>query len=538
MQVEALASACNFGGYLSIFSGLVYDALGHRHGLGPRVTLLIGTVCNLTGFLGLWAAATGRIPGPFWLLVVLALIGCNGGTWTDTAVMVTSVRNFPNERGTVVGILKSCVGRRFLLAYGVMFSLALYQTGTSLAAASPRIDISQKVRMWLSIGSLAIISLVLWVPLGTGGLLARPAELPTDEERHSAIRTRLLGGNEAANGSPHEPAEATPAGKEQAASGSRAPPSQPAAAITAAGARPELSLWQCLGNLDYWCLFMACLIGMGSGLVFLNNLAQLVPSLGGAPNSQDVFVSLFSVCNCVGRLVLGYVPERLLHAYGTPRPIFMVALGLLSATVMAFNAYATLDELLPASILAGFAFGAHWSVMATLTSELFGLRSFASNYCLVQLAPAFGGFGLSRLAGQLYERQSKAQGHTGKICDGKQCYRQATLDLHIQQTFLIVASLDLLAAAISMVLYLRTRVTYTAIFQQLHQLDGQFEGSAHGLTRAHEQMHPVEPPEQLHPGLQNALASHPVQLRLGTAAAWGQRQRGPRLPTVWLQGLC
>ena len=37
-------------------------------------------------------------------------------------------------------------------------------------------------------GSLAIIWLVLWVPLGTGGLLARPAELPTDEERHSAVR--------------------------------------------------------------------------------------------------------------------------------------------------------------------------------------------------------------------------------------------------------------------------------------------------------------------------------------------------------------
>ena len=85
-----------------------------------------------------------------------------------------------------------------------------------------------------------------------------------------------------------------------------------------------------------------------------------------------------------------YIPERLLHAYGTPRPIFMVLLGLLSATVMAFNAYATLGELLPASILAGFAFGAHWSVMATLTSELFGLNSFASNYCLIQVRQ--GGF--------------------------------------------------------------------------------------------------------------------------------------------------
>ena len=33
-----------------------------------------------------------------------------------------------------------------------MFSLALYQTGTSLAAASPQIDISQKMSMWLSVG--------------------------------------------------------------------------------------------------------------------------------------------------------------------------------------------------------------------------------------------------------------------------------------------------------------------------------------------------------------------------------------------------
>lgn len=44
---------------------------------------------------------------------------------------------------------------------------------------------------------------------------------------------------------------------------------------------------------------------MGSGLVFLNNLGQLVVALGGAPDSQAVFVSLFSVTNCAGRLVLG-----------------------------------------------------------------------------------------------------------------------------------------------------------------------------------------------------------------------------------------
>ena len=50
------------------------------------------------------------IATPFWLVLIIAGLTCNGGTWFDTACLVTSVRNFPNERGTVVGLLKACVG--------------------------------------------------------------------------------------------------------------------------------------------------------------------------------------------------------------------------------------------------------------------------------------------------------------------------------------------------------------------------------------------------------------------------------------------
>lgn len=46
---------------------------------------------------------------------------------------------------------------------------------------------------------------------------------------------------------------------------------------------------------------------MGTGLAFLNNLGQLVIALGGKSNSQAVFVSLFSVSSCAGRLLLGWV---------------------------------------------------------------------------------------------------------------------------------------------------------------------------------------------------------------------------------------
>jgi hypothetical protein len=43
---------------------------------------------------------------------------------------------------------------------------------------------------------------------------------------------------------------------------------------------------------------------MGSGLVLLNNLGQLVAALGGA-QGPAVYVSLFSIMNCAGRIAFG-----------------------------------------------------------------------------------------------------------------------------------------------------------------------------------------------------------------------------------------
>ncbi len=80
-----------------------------------------------------------------------------------------------------------------------------------------------------------------------------------------------------------------------------------------------------------------------------------------------------------------YIPERLLHACGTPRCIFLILISALSALAVCFNAFASLPLLFPASIMAGLAFGATWSLMATLTSEFFGLHHFASNYTFIQV---------------------------------------------------------------------------------------------------------------------------------------------------------
>lgn len=80
-----------------------------------------------------------------------------------------------------------------------------------------------------------------------------------------------------------------------------------------------------------------------------------------------------------------HVPERALHARGLPRPLFLIFVSLLTAAVALLCAYASLTALYPAAFLAGLAFGGHWSLAPALASDFYGLRHFASNYCLLQV---------------------------------------------------------------------------------------------------------------------------------------------------------
>lgn len=53
-----------------------------------------------------------------------------------------------------------------------------------------------------------------------------------------------------------------------------------------------------------------------------------------------------------------YIPEAALHAWGTPRPLFLLLLGVLSAGASTMAAYAHLNGLYATSAVSGLAFGA------------------------------------------------------------------------------------------------------------------------------------------------------------------------------------
>lgn len=58
---------------------------------------------------------------------------------------------------------------------------------------------------------------------------------------------------------------------------------------------------------DFWLLWFAYFLGVGSGVTVLNNLAQIGVSLG--VNDTTILLSLFSFCNFLGRLGAGAVSE-------------------------------------------------------------------------------------------------------------------------------------------------------------------------------------------------------------------------------------
>ncbi len=71
----------------------------------------------------------------------------------------------------------------------------------------------------------------------------------------------------------------------------------------------------------------------------LNNLGQMVEALGGRREGQGIYVLLFTTLNTVGRMVGGYVPERLLHARGTPRCMHWLLLSLLDPVALEHTCY-------------------------------------------------------------------------------------------------------------------------------------------------------------------------------------------------------
>lgn len=219
--------------------------------------------------------------------------------------------------------------------------------------------------------------------------------------------------------------------------------------------REEMNLLQAMRTINFWLLFVAMLCGMGSGLATVNNISQIGESLGYTAVERSTLVSLWSIWNFLGRFGAGYVSDIFLRRKGWARPLIMTLTlaamtggHVIIASGFPWNLYI-------GSVLVGVCYGSQWSLMPTITSEIFGLKHMGTIFNTIAIASPVGSYILSvRVIGYIYDMNAS---ETGNVCYGKNCF---------MLSFFILATVSLCGFFVAMVLFLRTRTFYSRVVLQ------------------------------------------------------------------------
>ncbi|KAM5584266.1 protein NUCLEAR FUSION DEFECTIVE 4-like [Rosa sericea] len=485
-DINLLGFSKDFGANVGVLSGLIGE-------VAPVwFVLLIGAAMNFVGYFMIWLAVTGRIAKPkVWQMCLYICLGANSQNFANTGALVTCVKNFPESRGVMLGLLKGFVGlsgailtQLYLAIYGndaksLILLIAWLPAAISVVfvyTIRPMKVIKQPnelnvfyhflymsillalflmtislLQRWFNFshaayaGSATVAVLLLFFPLGIAIreelVLWKQMKLPIDPP----IEVRVEKTQEIKQEKKEEK-EDTPC----FANICNKPPRG-----------EDYTILQALLSLDMIILFVATLCGLGSSLTAVDNLGQIGESLGYPTKTVKTFVSLVSIWNYFGRVFSGFFSESLLVRYKIPRPLVMTFSLLLSCVGLLLIAFPTPGSLYVASIIIGFSFGAQLPLLFAIISELFGLKHFSTLFNCGQIASPLGSYLLNvQLTGKLYDQEAKKElakrGLTRSqvkelTCLGKHCY---------WLSFTILAAVTFFGALSSLVLVYRTRDFY------------------------------------------------------------------------------
>ncbi|XVE96588.1 hypothetical protein REPUB_Repub02eG0235900 [Reevesia pubescens] len=505
--LNLLSFSKDLGGNVGILSGLINEVTP------PWVVLLIGAVMNFFGYFMIWLAVTGRTAKPHvWQMCVYICLGANSQAFANTGGLVTCVKNFPESRGSVLGLLKSYVGlsgailtQLFHAFYGDN-SKALILLIAWLPAAVSFVFLrtvriikivrqTNELRVFYNmffislglagflmvliiiqnrlsfnrieyVGSASLVTILLFFPL----LLVIREDFKIWKRKKQAFndvsKMKVVTENPAAVELAPQTVAVDHSVKPQPAGGDPKGPDQKHVGCMENIFKPpdrgeDYTIFQALFSIDMLIIFIATTCGVGGTLTAIDNLGQIGNSLGYPTRSITTFVSLVSIWNYLGRAVAGFASEYLLNKYKMPRPLLFTSMILFSCVGHILIAFAVPNSLYFASVIIGFCFGAQWPLLYAIISEVFGLKYYSTLYNFGSMASPVGSYILNvRVAGHLYDKealkQMKALGRTRKpgedlTCTGGQCFRMA---------FLIIIATTLFGFLVSCILVFRTRKFY------------------------------------------------------------------------------
>ncbi|XP_075476019.1 protein NUCLEAR FUSION DEFECTIVE 4-like [Primulina tabacum] len=510
--------------YLGTFKDVGAN-VGVLSGLIAEVTptwfvLLVGSVMNFAGYFLIWLAVCQKMRKPsVWMMCAFICIGANSQNFANTGSLVTCVKNFPESRGMMLGLMKGFVGlsgavftQLYLAIYGndakslilligwlpalisLMFIFniramkisrhpnevkVLYEylyISVFLALVLMGLTIAQKYVTFshgASIASASFVSFLLFLPC----IIAVREELATWRlrKRESQQTPKII-----IEQPPLETGAKIVSEIEEVLENSKNtggvteeindPPC--CSNICQKPKRGEdYTILQALLSVDMLILFVATFCGLGCSLTAVDNLGQIGESLGYPTHIISTFVSLVSIWNYFGRVFSGFISENILLKYKTPRVLMMTASLVLPSIGDLFIAFPFPGSVYIASLMIGFSYGMQLTLLFIIISELFGLKYYSTLFNCGQLASPIGSYVLNVLiVGKLYDQEALKQlaskGMTRSMvheltCLGPQCYRKS---------FVILACVNLFGAFVSLILVKRTwRYYKTDIYKRFRE---------------------------------------------------------------------
>ncbi|BBN01323.1 hypothetical protein MPTK1_2g06490 [Marchantia polymorpha subsp. ruderalis] len=456
VELNSLSIAKDIGKSVGLLAGFLSEYLP------PQIILLIGAGVGFLGYGSTWLIISERIAPPsLWQMCIVMFLGGNSSTWMNTACLTTCLRNFPQSRGPVTGILKGFVGLSTAIFTVICSSLF---TGSSSAfvlllafvplftcmigaiflrevpvSTGPEEDLEeQSCFNSLNIAAVAIAVYLLGYTLSAENLspsvkqglawilmvfILSPIIVPAKLFVHNWFRLRKTEKKRTSFYRSPEPtddttepllhkfvtaaAEAQHVNQDLVVDQKRCADDEEEETSHCRGKQlgDNYSFWQASMSLDFWLLFLGFFTGVGAGMATINNVAQIGGSLG--YSDVTMFVSLISIFGFFGRLISGTLSEYYYRSRGIPRTAWMAASKVLMIVGYLILAFPVPGALHIGSIIVGCCFGFHVTIMVPVASEMFGLKSFGVIYNVLNLDMSLGSFLFSYLAGYIYDFESR-----------------------------------------------------------------------------------------------------------------------------------
>eukprot|EP00940_MAST-03C_sp_MAST-3C-sp2_P001547 g1547.t1 len=485
-QIDTIPTFYFVGGSVSFFAGILNDRFGPS-----RVVAVGGSLTSFFVFAE-WLIIKDKVPfidvhrdNVVWLLSAANFGWALGNNMMTAPAFSTAIRNFPLNRGTVVGICKGGVGIiggmltqiwagymfvpdkqlrtvDYLLevaayvATVTIFSVPLIRVYDESDRSEATTDLHRR-RIKYCYANLFLLCVIVGVAAATessdgssvrlafavcictqvlaffGVFLVQKRDTTTTKE------TPLLLNADSNEDDGNDVTKKTD---------------------SARGSDDDLRLIQVVKMRECWCLLLVAIALFGAGTMVTSNLAQMVTAHRMPTVVKSMGVSIFSFAQALSRMVAGVGADKLLHArvpnwYASRTFRLAEACVVMAVGQLALVVCGSVQVIFLVAVgLCGVGFGALHPLLVVCTSEIFGLRYHSQNYTFFDgMGSAISSVCLGQLLVQyVYERHTEGD---ATDCYGDDCFRLS----HIAATGLCLVAAT---AAVYVTRIERTQALYRA----------------------------------------------------------------------------